>query len=254
MAVALGGLTGLYGPEAPMGEQGRDPREFGGPPDKRHAIPAQSSAPAREYHGTAYPPQIDHDEVVESTPAPGRPYNDTPPSHAAPYPAGLTHDPLVAAEQLRTLHGLDMGGSAQTYAVGTPYEANVDAGRYDSPNSSALAAIPAQLKAGSHDPAQGYGVDPGYGFQFGRLFRRSYTDNTPIDRTGTVHGERPFWGAHPVVQQSFDGEDSPYGDLGDTHTGMMLGPTPAGAPTPYAQPPNPGMAATSDYPESGFAW
>lgn len=255
MAVALGGLTGLYGPEAPMGQEGRDPKEFGTQPDKRHAIPAQSSAPGRDYHGTAYAPQIDHDDVVESTPAPGAEYNDTPDSHAAPYPAGITHDPLIAAEQLRELHGLDLGGTAQTYTVGTPYDANVDAGRYDSPNTNVQAPVPGQLKAGTDDIGQGYGWDPNYGFALGRQFRRSYTDSIPIDRTGTVHGERPFWGAHPVLQQSFDGENSPYGEQGDTHNGMMLGPTPAGPPTPYTQPPNPTMAATTDFPdESGFAW
>jgi hypothetical protein len=249
------GLTGMYGPEVPYGQEGRDPREFGTGPDPSHHTPGDSSAQGHDYEGTRYPVVVDHDDEVESTPPPGEVADRTPDSHAAPYPVGLTHDPLIAAEQMRVLHGLDLGAADPiARGVGLQYPVVLDTAFENSPNTTVLATgVPAQLRTG-HDIDQGRGWDPGFGFAFGHLLRRVFKDAVPIDRTGTVHGERPFWGAHPVAQARFDGPDSPYGESGDTSQGMKLAPTRVGYATPYLQPPNPTMSPTTQYDdEAAFA-
>lgn len=250
----LQGLTDLYGrPTTPpvLGETGRDPENWGTPPDRRHAIPGDSSHQL-PYDARVYGAAIEADDQVESTPLPGLTYDQTPNVHSAPYPA-WTQDPLIAAEQLRDLHGRDLGAVELTVGVGTPYPETVDSGRYDSPNQNELAKVPGQLKAGSDDTEQGYGSENGFGFQFGRQFRRWFKDPIPLDRTGTVHGERPFYGRHPVETHTYD-VDSEFGAAGDTRTGMNLGPTPTGYPTPYEQPPNPTYRGTVQPPEeSGYS-
>lgn len=255
--MALKGLSGLagFGTQTPYGEEGRDPKEWGTNPDTRHGVPGDASAASHElYQGTRYGPVVDQDEDTDSTPPAGYVLDSTPDTHAAPYPRGIQHDLVVAAEQMRELHGVDLGGPSRVHNVALPYPVDVEGGYTDSPNFSALAGgVPGQLRTG-HDIDQGRGWDPGYGFAFGKLLRRVFHDPVPLDRTGTVRGERVFWGKHPVGDARFDGEDSPYGESGDTSRGMSLGPGPTGYATPYEQPANPTMSATTDYPgEAGFA-
>lgn len=253
-APSLGGLTGLYGPEVPHGQQGRDPSNFGTGPDPSHKIPGdQSQASQALAQGTRYGPVVEVGDDVDSTPAAGEVFDTTPDSHAAPYPRGIEQDPVAAALQYQALHSLNLGGGRQGLQVGTPYPVELTASRDDSPNMSELAeGMPGQLRTGN-DVDHGYGTTPGHGFGFGRLFRRVFHDNVPTDRTGTVHGERPFWGAWPIRQNLLNGEDSPYGEAGDISLGMHLGPTPTGPPTPYLQPPNPTVAAATTYDsEAGF--
>lgn len=256
--MSLAGLTGLYGPvEQPHGTTGRPVTDWGVPVDKRHATPGDSSG-ERPYGGTSY----GQDEIpvgeVHSTPPPGEDLDRTPTSHAAPYPRGATQDPLVAAEQMRTLHGLDKGAPAVQSHTGTPYPVHVDAGVYDSPNVSMLAPIPGQLRGGK-GVDQGYGTENSHGFQFGHQQRREFHDNIPLDRTGVIAEERPFWGKHASAWQArFDGEDSPFAAYGDTSTGMAMSDTPTGTPTPYEQPPDPAVQASVGYaaeaPIEDYGW
>lgn len=247
----LGGLTGLYGrDEAEHGRTGRDPvQAFGGPPDARHAIPGDASTQVL-FHGTSYGAEV---EVQDELPAPtpqGGVFDRTPSSHAAPYPQGLTHDPEVAAAQMRALHGVDLGGPAHAQSVRVPYEQALDQSLTNSPNTSALVKVPGQLRSGGvgDDVDQGYGTVNGFGFEFGRRFRRWFTDPVPRDHTNLYGGERPFRGHHGVGQMRLDGLDSPYGVAGDISRGMNIGPTPVGLATPYEQPPNPSTRTSTDYP------
>lgn len=258
MAQPLQGLTGLYGSaEEPHGTTGRSASEWGGPADQRHAIPGDSSH-ARPYSGRVYGAEVDTSPEVASTPLPGMPTDRTPDVHSAPYPKGVAQDPVVAAQQMRQLHGVDLGGTIAPDRVATPYAEHLSQafpGLYsNSPNSSALAAqVPAQLRSGSKDQDQGDGSENGYGFQFGHQLRRLFSDPIPLDRTGTVHAERPFYGHHPVDQHLLN-NDSEYGQAGDISTGMGLRPTPVGAPTPWQQPPGVTYRPTTEYTdESGFA-
>jgi hypothetical protein len=259
MAAPLGGLTGLYGPvEQPHGTTGRPVTDWGVPVDPRHATPGDSSH-ERPYAGTSYGQDGIPVGHVEGVPDPGFVLDHTPVSHAAPYPRGASQDPLVAAEQLRELHGLDKGAPAVQAHTGTPYRTHVDVGFYDSPNRSALAATPGQIRSGSDDVDQGYGTENGHGFQYGHQFRRWFHDNIPLDRTGVISSERPFWGKHPSAWQArFDGEDSPFAAYGDTSTGMAMSDTPTGTPTPYEQPPDPAVQASVGYaaeaPISDYGW
>lgn len=248
----LQGLQGLYGPP-PVGEEGRDPKEFGTVADPRHKVPGDASAQGHDYLGTGYGPVINNDAKISSTPLQGLVVENTPDSHAAPYPRGLTHDPLIAAEQMRELHGLDLGGPRSIIGtIPTPYEQAVDQSLDLSPNVSGLVAIPRQLRAGT-DVDQGDGTTPGYGFGFGHYFRRLLDSGVPRNWAGTVRGERPFLGPHSVAQARFDGPDSPYGTFGDTSQGMGNAPTPTGDPTPYSPAPNPTVTPNTGYPtESGF--
>jgi hypothetical protein len=247
----LQGLSGLYGPP-PVGEEGRDPKEFGTVADPRHKVPGDASAQGHDYLGTSYGPVINNEAVVSSTPLQGVGIDQTPDSHAAPYPRGLTHDPLVAAEQMQVLHGLDLGGPRAMRTVPTPYVEAVDQSLDLSPNVSALVAVPRQLRSGT-DVDQGDGTTPGYGFGFGHAFRRYLLAGVPRNWAGTVRGERPFLGKHDVAQARFDGPDSPYGNFGDTSRGMGNAPTPTGDPTAYVQAPNPAVQPNTGYAlESGF--
>lgn len=244
----LAGVTGLYGPpEGPHGQTGRDPSNWGGPADRRHAIPGDSSH-ERPYGGTSYGQDAELPaEVIYGAPT-GEQGDMTPNVHSAPYPAGITHDPLVAAEQMRLLHGRDLG-ALDVLEDGIPYPVHVDSGRYDSPNQSILARQTAgQLRSGpgSTDVDQGDGTEQGYGFAFGHQFRRWFGDPVPRDWSTLNAGERPFYSKHPVWQARFDGPDSPYYGAGDTSIDMAMGDTPVGYATPYLQPPNPTMAATTE--------
>lgn len=250
-AAPLQGLSSLYGPAGPQAEStGRDPQEWGRPADPRHRIPGDSSH-NRPYEQRVYGGEIATDDEVASTPLPGLVVDTTPDVHAAPFPAGATQDPLIAAEQMRLLHGEDLGGVIPTFAVGTPYATTVDSARHDSPNQTDLAAgVPNQLRSGSDDTEQGYGKENGFGFQFGRQFRRWFKDPIPLDRTGTVPRERPFRGRHPLDQHSYD-VDSQFGVSGDTSVNMGMRDTPTGYPTPYEQPANPTYRPTVDYSGDG---
>jgi hypothetical protein len=269
---ALPGLTSLYGLPTPgddaHGMTGRPASNWGGPPDRRHSIPGDSSKQA-DYdqpipvYGTAIEGGS-HDELI-AAPLPGMSSDQTPDVHSAPYPRGIgagydPKDPYAlqnAATQMRMLHGRDLGGVKETYEVATPYEQHLVAngGLFTaSPNKDELDhAVPTQLRSGSDDVDQGYGSSNQYGFQYGRLIKRWFGDNIPLDRTATSGGERPFYGHHPVWQNRLD-RDSQFGAYGDISVGMNMADTPTGTPTPYEQPPNPTYRATTDYPmDSEFA-
>jgi hypothetical protein len=253
MAAPLGGMTGLYGPvDQPHGTTGRDASNWGGPVDRRHAIPGESSH-ERPYGGTRYPREEDlAGEPGTGEAPPGFVLDRTPTVHSAPYPAlpyGEQLDAQVAAEQMRQLHGLDLGGPAHEHYRGVQYPVTVDSARHDSPFESGLASPPGQLRSGK-DLDQGYGQPNGYGFNLGRQFRRWFQDAVPRDRSTLNAGERPFYGRHPQWQARFDGDDSPYGGAGDTSIDMAMRATPVGSPSPYEQPPNPTVAAQSGYLES----
>lgn len=248
------GISGLSGVEAAPPMQGRDPSNFGTGPQPGHDVPGDQSADSHElYQGTRHPvpESLVDEDGVDSTPPGGRVLDETPVGHAAPYPRGLTHDPLISAQQSQMLHGLDLGGTRRQVEVGLPYEFHVEGGTEDSPNASILAAVPGQLRTGT-DVDQGFGSTPGYGFAFGKLLRRVFKDPVPIDRTGTVHGERPFLGAHPLNTPRPYGDDSPYGEASEER-GMRMGPTPSGPPTPYMPAPEPEVSATDYAREAGFS-
>jgi hypothetical protein len=250
MAAPLAGMTGLYGPpELPHGQTGRDPTNWGTPPDRRHAIPGDSSG-ERPYGGTSYgqAPELPAAAPSGAAAPTGEQGDRTPTVHSAPYPRGIAHDPLIVAEQMRELHGLDLGGPSVLEDAGTPYPVHLESGRYASPNQSVLAAAPNQLRNGNDDVDQGDGSEQGWGFAHGYQFRRWFQDPVPLDRTNLNGGERPFRGRHLVWQSRFDGPDSPYGAAGDTSVDMMQGPTPVGYATPYQQAPNPTMAAAQTAP------
>lgn len=258
MAGPLNGLSGLYGPVVPHGQTGRAPSNWGGPPDREHALPGSQDAPRPQ--GVQYGPQVESDDVVESTPLPGLVANDTPNSHAAPVPRGLTQDPLTAAAQMRELHGLDLGGSELTFRAGTPpYLETIEQAYELSPNASGLAPVPGQLAGGpgGTDVDQGRGRGNSGTFGYGHQQRRTVKDPVPEDVPG-VAGERPFYGRHRVVNNLLNGDDSPYGAQGDISTGMMLGPLPDGLPRPYEQPPEPTVQAQTGWPDeampSDYGW
>lgn len=242
----LSGLSGLYGaPAQPTEMTGRPAENWGTGPDPRHDVSGAAGS-TRPYSGSVYAGQITPGADVAAVALPGLPGNATPDRHSAPYPTGVTQDPLVAAAQMRTLHGLDLGGPAATVTdLNTPGEEPLTSDRYDSPNASVLAGtVPAQLRSGSDDVDQGDGAEHGFGFEFGRQFRRFFHTRVPLDRTGTVHAERPFYGHHPVSQATFD-TDSPYGAAGDTTRDMGMRDTRTGFPTPYEQPANPTYLPTA---------
>lgn len=255
MAAPLAGMTGLYGPadNVPHGSTGRDPSNWGGPADPRHAV--WGAETERSYQGTAY----EQDPALKGGPVPlggprGEVIDRTPSVHSAPYPrhpAGEELGYLEAAEQMRVLHGRDLGAPGLIEDAGTPYPTLLESGRYDSPNASMLAkGTPAQLR-NSNDVDQGDGRENGYGFNLGRQFRRWFQDAVPRDWSTLNGGERPFYGRHPVWQARFDGPDSPYAWAGDTSVDMMQAPTPVTDPTPYEQPSNPTVAPTTTYSAEG---
>lgn len=259
----LAGLTGLYGPadNVPHGTTGRDASNWGTPADKRHSTPGDSSKEL-SYAGTAYGQDDDllgGREWESAPPASDVILDSTPDVHSAPYPNGIEHDLVEAAAQMRILHGLDLGGPEQRNRTGTPYPFTVDAGFHDSPNESALStSVPGQLRSGSKDVSQGYGQANSGTFGLGHQFRRWFKDNIPLDRTGVMPDERPFYGKHPVWQARFDGEDSPYAQSGDTSINMGMSDSQYGDATPYEQPPDPTVQPATGYvaeaPIDDYGW
>lgn len=253
MAGPLKGLTGLYGPvdNQPHGNTIRDPDNWGGPVDARHHIPGDSSH-APNYAGTPYAP----DPAVPSAPptlssTPGHIRDHTPRSHAAPWPRGIEDDLVASGETMRTLHGVDLGGSTYLNDGSVPYPVQVES-RYDlSPNDSGLAPAPEQLRGLSQDTDQGFGHDNSGTFGYGHQQQRIYHDPIPFDTTILYAGDRPFSGKHPVWQNRLDGDGSPYAQAGDISVGMNLGPTPVGFPTPYQEKPDPTVAPFTVYPSEG---
>ena len=258
----LAGLTGLYGPQGgPYGQTGRNPSEWGTPPDPRHATPGDASGEL-PYKGTGYGQDA---QVLGEAPAGyggprGSVQDATPSVHSAPYPRGVEQDPVVAAETSAILHGLDLGGPGKVQDAGVPYPVTVDAAYTDSPNQSVLARVPGQIAGGPHgtDVDQGDGVGNSGPFGFGHQFRRWFGDPVPRNWSTLYAGERPFMGRHVPWQNRLDGEDSPYAQAGDISVGMNLGPTPVGLSTPYEQPPNPGVAPVTGYageaPVTDYGW
>lgn len=255
----LAGLTNLYGgrnPEEPRGVTGRPASDWGTSADSRHAQPGDT-AHEKNTRGTSYGPDtgvpVYGTESITAIAPGGFVYDHTPTSHAAPFPAGLQQDLTVYAEQSRALHGNELGASIRHTLAPTPYPEHFDSGRYDSPDETDLAgSLPGQLRSGqaAKDRAQGFGTANNYGFSLGRQFRRWAKDPIPLDRTGVISNERPFWGKHPVSMARFDGQDSPFAHQGDTTKGMNIAPTPVGYSTPYVAPPNPTVLPEVGYDES----
>jgi hypothetical protein len=257
------GLSGLYGPaqNVAYGETGRPADNWGGPVDKRHGKPGDASRAAPGASPVSpYAPEIHRGDPTVGGPLPGLTRQNTPDVHSSPYPRGMTQDLLVAAQQMRDLHGEHLGGDDLTFLTpnGLPYDQHLSAngGLFtDSPNNSGLAdKIPGQLRSGDNgnDVDQGFGTKNGYGFEFGRLMKRWFSDPVPTDYTGTSGGERPFLGHHRVWQNRLD-NNSQFGAAGDISVRMQMSDTPTGEPTPWEQPANPTYRTTTDYPdESGL--
>jgi hypothetical protein len=257
----LKATTGLYGPvdDQIHGSTVRDPANWGGPVDPRHHIPGDSSREP-DYAGTPYPPPAPQIIAVQPglSRTPGHLRDQTPRSHAAPYPRGIQTDPVLAADASAILHGADLGGTTYLNDAAIPYPVQVE-NRYDlSPNQSGLAAAPDQLRGLSTDTDQGFGHDNAGTFGYGHQQQRIYHDPIPFDTTTLYAGDRPFYGKHPVWQNRLDGDGSPYAQAGDISTGMNLGPTPVGYPTAYQQPPDPTVAPYTGYaseaPSAGADW
>lgn len=255
-------MTGLYGPvdNTPHGNTVRDPSNWGGPVDARHAIPGDSSHQVPSYTATPYAP--DPNVLGDNPPVSvvrGQLRDTTPRTHAAPYPAGVEQDPVVAAQASQILHGADLGGTRWLNDGPVQDQGNVNSVLNLSPEVSGLAAgIPDQLRSGSIDVDQGFGQNNSGTFGYGHQQRREFHSDIPFDRTTLNAGDRPFFGKHPVWQNRLDGENSPFAHAGDTSTGMNMGPTPVGYPTAYEQPSNPTVAPVTGYdtsaPVTDFGW
>lgn len=257
----LGGLNGRYGAGGPYGQTGTV-ENYGRPADPRHAIGGEASAPVmRKYSFPTYEVLGDITDVGELTGAgSGVVYDHTPQSHAAPWPRGIPVSQETWGEALETLHGTDLGGVGfHVKGHATAPELSYTSGRFPAPNQTGVAAgVPGQLRGGpgGFDTTQGYGVPNTIDvFAAGQQIRRQANEGIVFDRTLRWAGERPFLGAHPVVQARFDGPDSPFGEYGDTSR-LGIKDTPHSDPSPYAQPANPNvtssMGSVSDVPDYGW--
>lgn len=243
----LAGLTGLYGPavDRPAGGILRDPSNYGGPADPRHQI-AGDSAGERPYVGTQYADPVSTDQQTPQGAGTGMVYDHTPSSHAAPWPDGIATLEGYG-DQIHGLHGLDLGGPAHVdAAVRVPVDVQVHQALTQSNDSNILAAVPGQLRAGDDDVSQGFGTINGYGLGAGWGQWRQKLDGIPLDKTGTISQDRPFLGKIPVYTHRYD-NDSAYGIMGDSTSGMHLADTPSGFPQPYVQPPDPVVLPTGSY-------
>lgn len=260
MAGPLAGMTGLNGPvdNTPHGNTERDPSNWGTPTDPRHAIPGDSSHMPR-YAGTPYPPDIPQGQTPPLETERGQLRDQTPRSHAAPWPRGIETDDVVAAEQNQILHGTDFGGTRFLSDGPIPYPVAVSSVYNLSPNQSKLAGdVPGQLRGLSTDTDQGFGKDNSGTFGYGHQQRREFHTDIPFDYTTLYAGDRPFYGKHQVWQNRLDGDDSPYGAAGDISVGMSLAPGPSGYATAYEQPANPTVAPVTGYtaaaPVADYGW
>lgn len=206
------------------------------------------------------------------------PGDQTPDTHAAPYPRGIrqySHDNpnglAEASEQLELLHGQEFGGTDRmvlSSPAGHEEETHYTTDRYDAPNDTYQAAVTqGQLKPSGSASAGGYGggnadTVQGYGvlnstpeFQMGHSIRRVQHDRMPWDYTNT-HGEQdvPFYGRHPVGQMPMDGPDSPYFEQGDISGAQVPWEGRIGYPTPYVQPAEPVIIPASDDSGDVYAW
>jgi len=208
----------------------------------------------------------------------GEEIDRTPTTHSSPYPRGIIQEGIagggqpgglhIVNEQMRDLHGPDLGGVAFLLGEqpsGHEEETNYTTERYDAPNENYLTPdIPGQLRAagnngvgasghGNADPTQGYGVlNTLPEFQMGHSIRRVQHDRMPWDFTNT-HGEQgvPFPGRHPVQQMPLDGPDSPYFSGGSIDGANIIWEGRIGDPTTYVQPVEPTVSpdplAQQDY-------
>ena len=271
---ALAGLTGLYP---------ADPQDTGDTFDE--GVLESKALPLDDEHGSYGSQHLGYSGTVpDASPFAGMgtyeagftdeyaegiypedrlPGDQTPDTHAAPYPRGIrqysvdTPMGLVeAAEQLELLHGQEFGGTDRmvlSSPAGHEEETHYTTDRYDAPNETYQATVTqGQLKpsvsassggygGGNADTVQGYGVlNPTPEFQMGHSIRRVQHDSLHFDYTNT-HGEQdvPFWGRHPVGQMQLDGPDSPYFEQGSIEGGQMPWEGRIGDPTTYVQPPEP---------------
>jgi len=186
-------------------------------------------------------------------------------SHAAPYPRtigyGNTHDPdeqIAQQEARRAIHGQDLGGpeKVRTAPDGQPFPATWDYGQYVATGETELVGgLPPQVASsplgGSGnaknriDSTQGLGELGGYGSGSAHVQRASMVDPVPYNRQWLNSSDRPIMVPRRGYQASFDGQDSPYGRLGDTTNDMLQGTDHTAVmtmPTPYNDPPNPATA------------
>lgn len=286
----LKGLTGLY-PDPPsvtqyMDEGVLEAKAF--TPDSEHG---QYGSQSMGFQGIdpSFPPYSgmgvydgwNPDDAEEyggrDFPGHGKPVDQTPVSHRAPYPRGIVqqswtgpHDLALAGEQLTKLHGEDFGGP-RAYAghdpTGREEPSHYTTDRYDAPNENYLSSdIPGQVKgsygrtgggynSGTADVTQGYGkLNSIPEFQAGHSIRRVQHDTVHFDYTNT-HGEQdiPFYGRHPVQQMPLDGPDSPYYAQGDIDGANIPWEGRIGDPSPYMQPSEPTMGVAPAGPDV-WAW
>lgn len=202
---------------------------------------------------------------------PGTVLENTPVTHASPYPRGIIQaswgDPDALARagmQVNEVHSSDFGGP-QFFTANDPagHEEPTDytTDRYDAPNMNNLDPnVPGQLRSGGNsntgkDTTQGLGeLNSLPEFQMGHSIRRVQHNRMPWDFTNT-HGEQdvPFLGRHPVGQMPFDGPDSPYFQMGDIAGNQVPWEGRIGYPTPYEQPVTPTIAPNTNTPDV-WAW
>lgn len=246
----LAGMTGLHGPvdNQPHGTTERDPTNWGTVVDSRHALPGDSSHMPPRYVATPYASGVPAGENPPLSSMPGELRDQTPRTHAAPWPRGIETDQVVAGQASQILHGVDFGGSSFLSDGPVPYPVEVSSVYSLSPNASELATdVPGQLRGLSKDMDQGYGKGNSGTFGFGHQQRREFHTDFPFDYTNLFAGDRPFYGKAPVWQNRLDGDDSPYGASGDNSVGMNLAPQAVGYATPYEQPSNPTVAPVAGY-------
>jgi hypothetical protein len=274
----LTALTGLYAPQPSVGKgdghtesQGgpvgpgfgvRDPQVpfayWAGPPPNEEQVfgsPLAADAP-----GIA--PLEGDASLIDTTPGES-------PSHAAPYPrqaipGGNTHDAgdmITEQEARRAIKGISRGGpeKVRTNPEGNIAPATWDYGGYVSSGESLLdERVGDQMKSdpigGSGnaknriDAAQGFGQLGGYGSGAAHVQRSAMIDPVPGNWQWLNSSDRPIMVPRRGYQASFDGQDSPYGALGDTSNDMQQGADNAAvmtSPTPYNDPPNPAMGLAS---------
>jgi hypothetical protein len=224
-----------------------------------------SPVDSQQYGGTGFP-------------EPGVEIERTPVTHASPYPRGILQQSwqnpdglALAGDQLRDLHGQDLGGPKfyNGYSpTGREEVTHYTTDRYDAPNENYLATLTEEQlrQAGGHaqggygggnaDTTQGYGVlNTLPEFQMGHSIRRVQHDTVHFDHTNT-HGEQgvPFYGRHPVEQMPLNGPDSPYFEQGNIDGANIVWEGRIGDPSPYVQSPEPALAPAPVSSSDVWAW
>lgn len=277
----LAGLTGISGQDTPaqVTDEGVLEAHSIGAIDPGHAqygSDVNESWPAAYglgYQGSQYGVDVSQGQVPYYD-QPGRPLDSTPSTHQAPYPRGIIQPNLEQpgsyaetatdlAIQRDELHSQDLGGPGVTNRnsqTGKEIPSHYTTDRYDAPNQTMQAPIPGQIAStfgtGRDTGPGGYGqLNSTDEFQRGHSIRRVQHDGMPWDRSLDYAPPQPFWGREIIQEATFDGPDSPYGQvMGDTSTGQqVVWEGRIGNPTSYVQPPEPAINQAPSY-TGGDVW